>query len=610
MANEITASGISIETLEETLDAIIEGTVDVPGLKDIYGSDISVESDTPDGQLVNIYSLSKQDILNLIVQSYNSKDPDQAIGVALDAVCELCGIFRREGTVTLVSVTVVTDRSLTLDGLDTSDTPYTVSDATGNEFELIATSNLTAGDNILAFQAKEIGSIEVLPNTITVAVTIVLGVLSLNNPAAATSVGLDEETDAELRLRRQASIAVPSQGYLQSLLAGILTVDGVISAQVIENDTSTGETARHAMTAVGTAQLDTAQKVFGTASLLLDGNSDYLSTLDSDDWNYGTGDFTIDTRARFASLTGIQIIAGQYVDATHYWFVQKDAAHKLHLKFVDGTTKGEYIMTSAWAGVAINTWYQIEFARSTTGAYIFIDGISQTLTESTAFGTNDVGDLAAILTIGAQNSAGYFNGWLDEIRISKGIARHTADFTPSILPYSGSGKTRLLLHCDGTDTSTTILDTSNGMPAHSIWAIVQGGLDADVAEVIYSYRNAGCGMKGDTAVDIVQADSSDFEIRFDRPVAQDLYIDMVLTAKKGGAIDDDYIKAQIVALYVLGVNEVADVSAVCAIIAKIDENLVASEVTVSDDGAVDVALLETSAEDRYFENATARITIT
>ncbi|MBW1812137.1 MAG: baseplate J/gp47 family protein [Deltaproteobacteria bacterium] len=610
MANEIDESGINIETLAETIDAIINGTVDVPGLKDIYGDDISVDSDTPDGQLVNIYALAKQDILNLIVQSYNSKDPDQAVGVALDAVCELCGIFRREGTRTLVSVTVVTDRSLTLDGLDTSDTPYTVSDATGNEFELIATSNLTAGDNILAFQAKEIGSIEVLANIITVAVTIVLGVLSLNNPAAATTVGIDEETDAELRIRRQASIAVPSQGYLQNLLAGILTVVGVTSVQVIENDTSTGETARHTMTAVGTAQLDTAQKVFGTASLLLDGNSDSVTTPDSDDWHFGTEDFTIDRRVRFASLTGIQIIAGQYVDGTHYWFVQKDAAHKLHLKFVDGTAKGDYIMTSAWAGVAIDTWYHVEFARSGAEAFIFIDGISQTLTETTAFSTNDVGNLAAILTIGAQNSTGYFNGWMDEGRIVKGIAMHNSDFTPPTLPYSGSGKTRLLLHYDGIDTSTTILDTSDGQPAHSIWVIVQGGTDAEVAEVIYNYRNAGCGMKGDTAVNITQADSSIFEIRFDRPVAQDLYIDMVLEAKNAGTIDTDYVKEQIVARYILGVNEVADSSAVCAIIADIDENLVASEITVSDDGAVDVALLETSAEDKYFSNDTSRITIT
>ena len=117
-------------------------------------------------------------------------------------------------------------------------------------------------------------------------------------------------------------------------------------------------------------------------------------------------------------------------------------------------------------------------------------------------------------------------------------------------------------------------------------------------------------MKGDTAIDIAQVDGSNFEIRFDRPVAQDLYIDMVLEAKNGGSIDTTFIKEQIVALYILSVNEVADSSAVCAIIAAIDENLVASEITVSDDGAVDVSLLETSAEDRYFQNATARITIT
>ena len=57
MSNEINADGISIETIEETLDAIINGTIDVPGLKDIYGSDIITDSDTPDGQLINIYAL-------------------------------------------------------------------------------------------------------------------------------------------------------------------------------------------------------------------------------------------------------------------------------------------------------------------------------------------------------------------------------------------------------------------------------------------------------------------------------------------------------------------------------------------------------------------------
>lgn len=608
MPNEINEDGIQIETYQNTVDAIVEGTDEVDGLKDIYGDDINTDSDSPDGQMVNIYALSKQDILNLIVQNYNSKDPDQAVGVALDAVCELCGIFRNAGTYTQVYITVTIDRSLTLDGLDT-DTPYTVEDATGNRFQLITSASITAGANSLLFQAEEIGEVQVLANTITNPVTIILGVISVNNPSVAETTGTNEETDAELRIRRQQSVAIPAQGYLQNLIAGLLSVDGVTSAQVVENYTSTGESARHSVTAVGTAQLDTAQQFFGTASLLLDGNSDYLTVPDSDDWYFADDYFSIDCRVRFASLTGIQIIAGQYVDATHYWFCQKDAAHKLNIKFVDGTSKGEYIMTSAWSGVAIDTWYHLEFSRNGEEALIFIDGVSQTLTETTAFSTNDVGNLAAVLSIGAQNSAGYFNGWIDEFRIRKGVINHTSDFTPSNLPYSGSGKTKLLLHFDGVDTSTTILDTSDGQPSHSIWVIVQGGEDSDIANIIYLYRNAGCGMKGDESVLIEQVDGSDFEILFDRPEAEDLYIQFSLDAINGGSIDEDYVKEQLVANYILGVNEEADVTSIGEIIRQIDSNLVAYDIEISDDGATWTHLLENSAEDKYWELDTARITV-
>ena len=504
MSNEINANGIEIETLQETLEAIIEGTADVPGLKDIYGADINTDSDTPDGQMINIYALAKQDILNLIVQNYNAKDPDQAIGVALDYLLALCGITRREGTYTQVYVNITVDRSVTLNGLDT-DSPYTVADSSGTQFQLVSTANLSAGTTNLLFQASDIGAVQVLANSITVPVSIILGVTAINNPAVASTQGIDEETDADLRIRRQQSVSLPARGYRGSLLAGLLNIDGVTSAQVIENDTATGETARHTVTANGTAQLDTAQKVFGVSSLLLDGNSDYLSVPDSDDWYFADDDFTVDGRFRWADLTGAQVICGQYVDATHYWFIQKDASNKLEIEFSDGTVKGSYITTSAISGIAIDTWYQMEFIRYGASALIFVDGQLQTLTETTAFSTNDVGNLAASLIIGQQNSGSYFNGWIDEFRISKGIARHTAEFTPASLPYTGSGKTKLLLHFDGTDTSTTILDESDGQPAHSIWVIVEGGTDADIADIIYLYRNAGCAMKGDEAeVDVVQ----------------------------------------------------------------------------------------------------------
>jgi len=64
-------------------------------------------------------------------------------------------------------------------------------------------------------------------------------------------------------------------------------------------------TTVHTVTAYGNAQIDTAQSKFGGASGLFDGAGDYLSTPDSEDWNFGSGDFTIDFWVRFNSLPGV-----------------------------------------------------------------------------------------------------------------------------------------------------------------------------------------------------------------------------------------------------------------------------------------------------------------
>jgi len=192
-----------------------------------------------------------------------------------------------------------------------------------------------------------------------------------------------------------------------------------------------------AYTFAGTAQLDTAQKKFGTASLLLDGDSDYVTLPDSADWNFGTGDFTIDFQVRFAVFgASSQHIIAQYEDSSNRWYVSLGADKKFNIVFVDdGSTKAQYVSSSAWTGVT-DTWYHIAIVRSTTSILMFIDGVAHTLSAATPISTNDVGDIAAVLTIGA-NPAGpnYFNGWIDELRISKGIARWTADFTPPTSAY-------------------------------------------------------------------------------------------------------------------------------------------------------------------------------
>jgi hypothetical protein len=145
----------------------------------------------------------------------------------------------------------------------------------------------------------------------------------------------------------------------------------------------------------------------------------------------------------FTSLTNAIVFVGQKADVSNYWYIWKDTnanGNKLGLNFVyGGSNKATYDMTSAWSGVSISTWYHITFVRTTTAAKIFINGVSQTLTATTAFGTNDVGNISGKLKIGAWGLDGaessFLTGYIDELRISKGTASWTTNFSVPNIPY-------------------------------------------------------------------------------------------------------------------------------------------------------------------------------
>ena len=233
MPNVFDENGLEIATLTEIVaDLTTE-------FQNIYGSDINLSSDSPDGQLLNIFAQTIIDVLELIQEVNSSFDPGQAAGNILDQRVAINGIQRQAGTYTVTPVTVVTSASVNLYGVDQTAEPiYTVADAAGNEYQLQTTVlGLSVGSNILTFQASLPGSIAPTENTITVPVTIVLGVTSVNNPSTYTTLGVDEETDAALRIRRQRSVSLASQGYLSGLLAALENINGVSSAYVYENTT-------------------------------------------------------------------------------------------------------------------------------------------------------------------------------------------------------------------------------------------------------------------------------------------------------------------------------------------------------------------------------------
>ncbi len=236
MTNALTATGLTTSSQAELLQNLTDA------LTLIYGSGINISSDTPDGQWLNILVQVALDIENLITQVYNSFDPDTAVGVVLDQRVAINGIQRQAATYSVTNITVVvaTGASVNLYGLNqTAQAVYTVSDAAGNRWQLLSTvTGVTAGTYVYSFRSAVPGAVLTVPNTITVQVTVVLGVASVNNPTTYTSLGTNEESDAALRLRRQISVSLASQGYLEGLLAALQNVDGVTSAFVYENVTS------------------------------------------------------------------------------------------------------------------------------------------------------------------------------------------------------------------------------------------------------------------------------------------------------------------------------------------------------------------------------------
>lgn len=218
----------------------------------------------------------------------------------------------------------------------------------------------------------------------------------------------------------------------------MLHCNGTDASTTFTDSSSSG----HTMTANGDAQIDTAQSVFGGASGLFDGN-DYVSASDSDDFYFGTDDFTIDFRVRWNGTPGETGFIGQSNGGGSqpkwgfYWNVSGlSATNKLY--FLDQNGSNSVTATTTWLPSA-DTWYHVAIVRNGNNWYFFVDG---TQIGTTVSNSHTVQQVSSELRVGSDGEDyKYLTGWLDEVRISKGIARWTSNFTPPTEAYSGALET-------------------------------------------------------------------------------------------------------------------------------------------------------------------------
>ena len=248
-------------------------------LNNIYASDgdqINFGSETPDGQMTNILAQLGADVRELAQGVYNSFDPDKCTGSVQDSRYALNYITREGGTFTIQNIDVTVNQTVSLNGLDENyndltAASYTVADNSGNLWYLIDSVILTVGTTSLPFRSQNYGSFQTVIGTITNQVTKVLGVTSVNNSVAATTLGAEQEADSQFRIRRSRSTAIKGQNNYDAMLGQILELDGVTDATIWVNNTSltdaTGTPAYNVWVIVeGGANSDIADVIYENAA--------------------------------------------------------------------------------------------------------------------------------------------------------------------------------------------------------------------------------------------------------------------------------------------------------------------------------------------------------
>ena len=231
MNPELNKDGVSIQTLPEILEELSAG------YKAIYGDDINLDQDTPDGQRVGIEAKLLSDLQLFAANLYAQFDPDFSIGEVQNKIFKISGVTRNPATLSSVEMTVTTDQPVTLDA------GYTVNDDLGQKWVTTEENILVAGANSLSMFGEKFGAFEADAGTITTPVTIILGVISVTNALAAVP-GLNEETDEQGRVRRNQSLENPSYSTVGSMFAKLANLEGVSDIQVYENDTDTADQLR------------------------------------------------------------------------------------------------------------------------------------------------------------------------------------------------------------------------------------------------------------------------------------------------------------------------------------------------------------------------------
>lgn len=294
--------------------------------------------------------------------------------------------------------------------------------------------NLTSGSSVFNLEIENVA-------TLPAAVADGLGrMVYLTSAYSTYSVGpYVNNGTIWLPIQTSASAGVSTAGdsYFNSVSL-LMHAEGTNGSSSFVDSSATPKTVSIAN---GTPTISTTQSKFGSSSIRLVNTGSTANSSDSlriasggasGPMDLSTGDFTIEFFMRAAAAQTTRLIMGSAnaLTGTGGWGIRLDSTGLVLLG--NGNGQG----SAAWSWNT-NTWYHVAVCRSGSTTKIFVDGTQVGSNLTPTFVAESAGSYVYLgAHAGDSYNASYgFNGHLDEVRITKGVARYTANFTAPSAAY-------------------------------------------------------------------------------------------------------------------------------------------------------------------------------
>ena len=257
---EITNDGLVIERLDSILTRLSYS------MRDIYGTDININPDTPDGQQIGIFSQALADINEIIAGVYAMSDPTKAVGVWLDIQLKYVGLTRNKQDYSYlnnVNIAVVSGTIIP--------SGYVATDSNGVRWQTVNQATALGSTLSMQFRSVEYGSFHLPSSQELIPQTVVLGIQSINTTTDSI-LGRLQESDESALMRFLRSYSINNLDDREGLEASLLALNDVRDAKVYENYTGVIDSKGvepHTINAVviGGSNVDIANSIIKKKSL-------------------------------------------------------------------------------------------------------------------------------------------------------------------------------------------------------------------------------------------------------------------------------------------------------------------------------------------------------